>query len=213
MRRHSQEKYTNNGKSKVNPTIGVLAVQGDYALHVAALDQIGAQSILVRNVEEFSSVQGLILPGGESTTMLKFLDEEGLGGAILDFSQNGKPIFGTCAGAILLAKEVIDSNQGHLGLVDIGISRNAYGRQIESSIRWGMCGALSSGPIEMVFIRAPIIHRVGPGVQILGECDSLPVLVEEENCLCSTFHPELCSDLGIHRYFLNKVDQAIGHKK
>ncbi len=196
------------GRNGNNPTIGILAVQGDYALHVAALDRIGARHCLVRHAEEFARIHGLILPGGESTTMLKFLAEERLADAILSFAREGKPVFGTCAGAILLAKEIVDSDQDRLGLMDIAIARNAYGRQIESSVRWGECRALSPEPVEMVFIRAPIIRRVGPRVRVLGKCDSLPVLVEEENFLCATFHPELGSDSTIHQYFLNKVNQA-----
>ena len=204
----SQEELPAVGTNGNNPIIGILAVQGDYALHAAALDRIGASYCLVRHPEEFSKLHGLILPGGESTTMLKFLSEERLGEAVLTCAGEGKPIFGTCAGAILLAKEIVNSDQDRLGLMDISIARNAYGRQIESSVRWGECKALSSEPVEMVFIRAPIIRRVGPRVRVLGKCDSLPVLVEEENFLCATFHPELGSDSSIHKYFLHKVHQA-----
>jgi 5'-phosphate synthase pdxT subunit len=160
---------------------------------------------LIKYACELGAVGGLVLPGGESTTLLKFFSNEGMGAAIREFAVAGKPIFGTCAGAILLAKEVLNPPQEHLDLIDITIERNAYGRQIDSAVRRGECPQLSDHPVEMVFIRAPIIRRVGEGVRVLGRADGLPVLVEQENILAATFHPELTEDETIHRYFLKKI--------
>ena len=191
----------NNGKK----TIGILAVQGDFEKHAQMLERLGAAWKLVKHVSDFDGVAGLIMPGGESTTMLKFLDEEGLGPAILKFAAQGKPIFGTCAGAILLAKEVSNPPQESLGLLDVVIERNAYGRQIDSAVRKGDCPELSDQPVEMVFIRAPIIRRVGADVRVVGTCDGVPVLVEQGNILAATFHPELTQDETIHRHFVRKL--------
>ena len=129
---------------------------------------------------------------------------EGMGPAIQGFAAEGKPVFGTCAGAILLAREVSHPPQGRLALLDIAIERNAYGRQVDSSVRMGDCSDLADHPLEMVFIRAPIIRRVGEGVHVLGRCDGLPVLVEQGNVLAATFHPELTQDETVHAYFLKK---------
>lgn len=215
-----QQLAMNNGKK----TIGILAVQGDFEKHAQMLDRIGAAWKLVKHVSDLDGIGGLIMPGGESTTMLKFLSEgrgeaaprpmaratqrvaPTLRGAICQFAASGKPIFGTCAGAILLAKEVSNPPQESLGLLDASIERNAYGRQIDSSVRKGDCPELSPQPLEMVFIRAPIIRRVGAGVRIVGTCDRVPVLVEQGNILAATFHPELTEDQTIHRYFLKKLD-------
>jgi len=201
--------------------VGILAIQGDFALHAKMLDRVGAPWLLVKHASDLDRVGSLILPGGESTTMLKFFESENLGPAILDFAATGKPIFGTCAGTILLAKQVLNTNQSHLGLIDITVERNAYGRQIDSAIRQGKVWNGASGraagqatngndaddpgrPLEMVFIRAPIIRRVGEGVRVLGRAEDLPVLVEQGNILAATFHPELTDDETIHRFFLNK---------
>jgi 5'-phosphate synthase pdxT subunit len=166
---------------------------------------------LIRHAAQLGEIGGLILPGGESTTMLKFFSspswDEGFGAAIRDFAGQGKPIFGTCAGTILLAKEVLNPPQERLGLVDITVERNAYGRQVDSAVRAGECPELASRPVEMVFIRAPIIRRVGEGVRVLGRSGGLPVLVEEANVLAATFHPELTQDETIHRYFLKKLSR------
>jgi 5'-phosphate synthase pdxT subunit len=188
-------------------SVGILAIQGDFALHAKMLERIRAPWKLIKYAAELSEVGGLILPGGESTTMLKFFSNEGMGVAIQDFAAAGKPVFGTCAGAILLAKEVLNPAQEQLGLLDISIERNAYGRQVDSSVRLGDCPELVDRPVEMVFIRAPIIRRVGEGVRVLGRSDGLPVLVEQGNVLAATFHPELTEDETIHRYFLTKLNQ------
>jgi 5'-phosphate synthase pdxT subunit len=183
---------------------GILAIQGDFALHAKMLERISAPYRLVKHASELGEVGGLIMPGGESTTMLKFFANEGMGAAIKEFVAAGRPVFGTCAGAILLAKEVLNPPQSRLGLLDITIERNAYGRQVDSSVRRGECPELSPRPVEMVFIRAPIIRRVGESVRVLGRCDGLPVLVEQANVLAATFHPELTEDETVHRYFVRK---------
>jgi len=191
----------NNGHKPV----GILAIQGDYAMHAKMLDVMAAPWMLVKHPADLDVVSGLIMPGGESTTMLKFFANEGMGTAIKEFAAQGKPIYGTCAGAILLAKEVLNPPQERLGLIDIAIERNAYGRQIDSSVQAGECPDLTDHPVEMVFIRAPIIRRVGEGVRVLGRCGNLPVLVEQGNILAGTFHPELTDDPTVHQYFLKKV--------
>ena len=177
-------------------------------MHAKMLERIGARYKLVKHVGDFADIDALILPGGETTTMLKFLNERKIGDAIKKFANDNKPIFGTCAGAILMAKEVFNPEQERLGLIDISIERNAYGRQVDSSIQQGECPELSGCPVEMVFIRAPIIRRVGEGVKVLGQAAGLPVLVEQGNLLAATFHPELTTDETIHRYFLNKAKQG-----
>jgi len=192
-------------ESKERKTVGILAVQGDFAMHARMLDLIGAPWKLVKHVADLAEVDALILPGGETTTMLKFLNERKMGDAIKSFAKENKPVFGTCAGAILMAKEVTNPEQERLGLIDISIERNAYGRQVDSSVQQGECPELSERPVEMVFIRAPIIRRVGEGVKILGRAEGLPVLVEQGNLLAATFHPELTDDPTIHRHFLAKL--------
>lgn len=204
----------NNGKKK----IGILAVQGDFELHAKALERLGAAWKLVKAPADLEGIAGLIMPGGESTTMLKFLDSNGgaspqggmaptLAEAVKQFAAQGKPIFGTCAGAILLAKEVSNPPQESLSLLDVSIERNAYGRQIDSSVQQGECPEISDHPVEMVFIRAPIIRRVGERVRVLGRAGGLPVLVEQGTILAATFHPELTQDETIHKYFLEKVNR------
>ena len=170
------------------------------------LERVGMPWKLIKHVVDLQEASGLILPGGESTTMLNVFADEGMDAAIRDFAAAGKPIFGTCAGTILLAKEVLNPPQARLGLMDIAVERNAYGRQIDSSVREGECPELADHPVQMVFIRAPIIRRVGQGVRVLGRADGLPVLVEQGNLLAATFHPELTEDETIHRYFFRKLE-------
>ncbi|HUU13574.1 MAG TPA: pyridoxal 5'-phosphate synthase glutaminase subunit PdxT [Terriglobia bacterium] len=188
--------------------VGILAVQGDFELHAKMLERMGTPWKLVKRAADLDGLGALIMPGGESTTMLKFFEAECLGSAVKEFAAAGKPIFGTCAGAILLAKEVLNPPQERLALLDISIERNAYGRQVDSAVRQGECPELADHPIEMVFIRAPIIRRVGEGVRVLGRADGVPVLVEQGNILAATFHPELTEDETIHRYFLSKQLQT-----
>ena len=199
---------TNNGQRTTKRPVGILAIQGDFELHAKMLDRLGVPWKLVKHVADLREVGGLILPGGESTTMLNVFADEGMDTAIRGFAAAGKPIFGTCAGTILLAKEVLNPPQARLGLMDIAVERNAYGRQIDSSVREGECPELADHPVEMVFIRAPIIRRVGQGVRVLGRADGLPVLVEQGPLLAATFHPELTEDETIHRYFLRKIESG-----
>jgi len=184
--------------------IGILAVQGDFAAHAAMLQQLGAGTVEVRTVSDLMSCDGLILPGGESTTQLQFLKEEGLFVAIRNFSVERRPIFGTCAGAILLATQVQNPMQESLGLLDMTILRNGYGRQMESDVFFGSC-SLKKEPLEMVFIRAPIIEKVAPDVRILARHQGKAVLVQKAHLLAATFHPELTDDPTLHRHFLSQV--------
>jgi pyridoxal 5'-phosphate synthase pdxT subunit len=199
---------TDNGRRTKDKRVGILAIQGDFALHAKMLDRIGVPWKLVKHAADLQDVAALILPGGESTTMLNVFADEGMDTAIRDLAALGKPIFGTCAGTILLAKEVLNPPQERLALMDISVERNAYGRQIDSSVRNGECSAIADHPVEMVFIRAPIIRRVGEGVRVLGRADGLPVLVEQGSLLAATFHPELTGDETIHRYFLQKLESG-----
>lgn len=187
--------------------IGILAVQGDFEAHGAMLKRLGAETVEVRAPEDLAGCDGLILPGGESTTQLQFLQEEGLSDAILKFAAKGGAIFGTCAGAILLATDVENPKQDSLKLLDMTVLRNAYGRQIASDVVSGPT-KLKQGPLEMVFIRGPIIERAGPGVKVLAEYAGKPALVQRDRILAATFHPELTEDTTIHDYFLNLVAEG-----
>lgn len=187
--------------------VGILALQGDYEAHARVLERLGVEWRYVRRAQDLAGIDGLILPGGESTTVLKFLEQDGFLEALRRLPAEGKPLFGTCAGAILLAKEVTGPSQLSLGLVDIGIERNAYGRQLASAVRRGRC-RLKDGPMEMVFIRAPAIRRVGAGVEVLGDCNGEPVCVEQGNILIAAFHPELTSDTTLHEHFLKRVEES-----
>jgi 5'-phosphate synthase pdxT subunit len=182
------------------PKIGVLALQGDFDAHRRRLEELGASVVLVRKPEQFDEIDGLVIPGGESTAFLKLLGEQGF--EKLRRFVASKPTFGTCAGAILLAKEVSNPAQRGLGAIDVDIRRNAYGRQIDSSIREGKWG---DRPMEMVFIRAPKFERVGPKVEILAHDRQDPVLVRQGNIMAATFHPELTTDVRAHQAFLDLV--------
>ena len=192
-----------------NPiTIGVLALQGDYEAHARAFANAGARTLLVRKPEELKDLDGLVLPGGESTTMLKFLDGKGFFDTLGEFVSN-TPCFATCAGCILVAREVLHPKQRSLGVLDATVERNAYGRQIDSTILT-LPTALPGGPLEMVFIRAPRITRVGPGVKVLAQRDGFPVLVRQGHLLVATFHPEMTADTRVQQLFLEMVRR---HKK
>lgn len=190
------------------PRIGVLAIQGDYEAHARALREAGAEPVMVRKPEQLGGLDGLVLPGGESTTFLKFLERDGFLGALREFV-NARPTFGTCAGCILLAREVLRPAQESLGVLDATVERNAYGRQIDSSIQTAET-ALPGGPLEMVYIRAPRIAKVGKGVRTLAERDGFPVLVEQGHLLAATFHPELSGDRRVHRHFVEMVRSQRG---
>jgi 5'-phosphate synthase pdxT subunit len=190
-------------RERLRPRIGVLAIQGDYAAHAEALIESGAEPVEVRKPEELDGLDGLILPGGESTTILKFLERLNLFESLKDFAAT-RPVFGTCAGAILLAREVRHPAQRSLGLLDATVERNAYGRQIDSIILTEPT-TLPGGPLEMVFIRAPRITSTGPDVEVLAHREEFPVLVRQGHLLAATFHPELSHDRRVHRLFVDTV--------
>jgi 5'-phosphate synthase pdxT subunit len=181
-------------------TIGILALQGDYEAHAKMLDRIGVAHRYVRTSDDLSGLDGIILPGGESTTHLKVMTEEGLFEPLRKFGADGGPVYGTCAGAILLAREVHGPPQASLGLLDASVLRNGYGRQLASDVHVVQT-KLREQRIEMVFIRAPIFETVGPKVEVLAEFGGHPILVRQGNILASTFHPELTEDPTIHEYF------------
>lgn len=191
--------------------IGVLALQGDFDAHRIRLEQLGAEVVLVKKPEQLDEIDGLVIPGGESGTFLKLLGVAGF--EKLKRFVKTKPTFGTCAGAILLASEVENPKQAGLGAIDISIRRNAYGRQVDSSIREGRLvqDNLAAAPIEMVFIRAPRIERLGPGVEVMATEGNDPVAVRQGKVMAATFHPELSDDTRIHRAFLDLVPSDEGH--
>jgi 5'-phosphate synthase pdxT subunit len=189
--------------------VGVLSLQGDFAAHGAALERAGAEPVYVREAAQLADLDGLIIPGGESTTMLKLMRYEGLFEPIAEFGRN-KPVFGTCAGAILMAKDVSHPPQESFGLMDFDIERNAYGRQIDSRVAVldpapEFEQRTAPGKLEAVFIRAPIIRHVNGGVRVLAEYHGDPVLIEQGRHLAATFHPELTSDPRVHTLFLEKL--------
>ena len=185
--------------------IGVLAIQGDFDAHKKRLEELGAEVVLVRQPEQLDEIDGLVIPGGESGAFLKILGERGF--AKLKEFVRLKPTFGTCAGAIMLAKEVTNPDQPGLGALDIRIRRNAYGRQLDSSIREGQ---FAGSPLEMVFIRAPKIEHVGAEVEVLATEDKDPVAVRQGRAMAATFHPELSDDARVHQAFLDLVRNANG---
>jgi len=190
--------------------VGVLSLQGDFAAHGAALARAGAEPVYVREPAQFAGLDGLIIPGGESTTMLKLMNyEPGLWEALQEFGAR-KPVFGTCAGAILMAKEVTNPAQPSFHMMDIGVERNAYGRQIDSRVAEidtepEFQQRTAPGKLEAVFIRAPIIRRVGPEARVLIRYNGDPVLVEQGPHLAATFHPELTADPRVYQLFLEKL--------
>ena len=187
--------------------IGILAMQGDFEAHARMLEKLGVEYMFVRTPEDLHAVDGLILPGGESTTHMKMLAETGLAEAIRKMAANGGAFFGTCAGAIVLAREVKGPPQTSLGLMDITVVRNAYGRQLASDV-FLLPTKLSEQPLEMVFIRAPIIEEVGNSVQVLAERDGKPVLVQQGRMIAATFHPELTGDTKIHERFVKLAEKT-----
>ena len=182
--------------------IGVLALQGDFDAHRRRLEELGAEVVLVRNPEDFDNIDGLVIPGGESTAFLKLLGEKKL--QKLNEFVHSKPTFGTCAGAIMLAREVENPRQPGLNAIDMSLRRNAYGRQIDSTIVESET-ALGDEPLEMVFIRAPRIESVGRDVEVLATRDNNPVLVRQGKVMAATFHPELSEDKRVHAEFLKLV--------
>ena len=182
--------------------VGLLALQGDFAAHEKVLGELGIESRLVKKPADLANVHGLIIPGGESTTLLKLMAPVAMRPALEQFHAQGRPIFGTCAGLILLARDTLPPQES-LGFIDIVAERNAYGRQIDSFVAMGTALAddLGAEPLEMVFIRAPKIARVNCGVTPLAECRGEVVLARQDNVLVSSFHPELTQDRRVHRYF------------
>lgn len=182
--------------------IGVMAIQGDYEAHAKVLDRLGVGHAFVRRPDDLAHLSGVILPGGESSTHLKIMTEEGLLDALKQFAREGGAFFGTCAGAILLAREVHGPSQASLGLLDISVLRNGYGRQLASDVHFVTSKLRKDPPLELVFIRAPVIESVGSGVEVLAVDAGHPVLVQQGRVLASTFHPELTDDTAVHEHFL-----------
>jgi pyridoxal 5'-phosphate synthase pdxT subunit len=198
-----------SGKNGVKKRVGVLALQGDFDAHAKAITLAGGEAVEVRTAEQMRSVDGLVIPGGESTTMLKLLNMMDLMEPLAEFTRT-KPVFGTCAGAILLAREVRNPDQQSFDAMDLTVERNAYGRQIDSRVATisptsEFQKRVGEGDVEAVFIRAPIIRRTGPGVTVLAEYNGDPVLVEQGRHLVATFHPELTQDARVHKLFLSKI--------
>jgi 5'-phosphate synthase pdxT subunit len=196
------------------PRVGVLALQGDFAAHARALIAAGAEPREVRRPAELCGLRGLVLPGGESTAWLRLMEPLGMPGAIAEFHRNGGVLFGTCAGLILLAREVTNPEQESLGLLDVAVERNGYGRQVDSFAARGTLSlpGRDEEETEMIFIRAPRIRRVGPGVRVLGRLGAEPVCVAGEGVLATAFHPEMSEPPpgggALHRYFLEQVRTA-----
>jgi pyridoxal 5'-phosphate synthase pdxT subunit len=190
--------------------IGILAIQGDFEAHARVLEKLGVNFVYVRTPEDLHGTSGLILPGGESTTHMKMLAETGLDEAMRELAANSGAFFGTCAGAILLAREVKSPAQQSLGFIDMTVVRNAYGRQLSSDVLM-LPTKLRDAPMEMVFIRAPVIEKTGSGVEVLAEREGKPVLVQQGQVMAATFHPELTSDTTIHERFVKLAEKA--HQK
>lgn len=193
---------------ETEPTVGVLALQGDVVEHLAALERAGAQAIAVKTPADLARVDGLVIPGGESTTVMKLLDRFGLAKPIVERVRAGMPLWGTCMGMIVAARDVAGLEQPTLGLIDITVRRNAFGRQNESAEVELPIAALGPQSFPAIFIRAPWIERVGPGVELLASRDGHGVMVREGNVLGTSFHPELTHDPRVHAYFLKMVENA-----
>jgi pyridoxal 5'-phosphate synthase pdxT subunit len=189
-------------------TIGVLGLQGDIREHIAALQATGANAVIVRTAEEIAAVAGLIIPGGESTTVGILLERFGLLALVRGLPAVGVPVFGTCTGMILLAKDIENSTQPRLGLVDVTVRRNAFGRQVDSFEEDVTVAGIAGAPMRAVFIRSPFVTRVGPEVQVLARVGEHPVLVRHGLALACAFHPELTGDGRLHCYFLHMVAEA-----
>lgn len=191
-----------------NTVIGVLALQGDVIEHVAAMKRAGADAVPVKTLADLERVDGLIIPGGESTTVMKLLDRFQLGEPIRRRVRDGMPLWGTCMGMIVVARDVVELEQPTLGLIDISVRRNAFGRQNESAEVELEIPVLGAEAFPAIFIRAPWIERTGPEVELLARRDGHGVMVREKNVLCTSFHPELTADFRVHGYFLDMVEAA-----
>lgn len=192
------------------PLIGVLALQGDVVEHVAAMRRAGAEAIPVKNRADLARVDGLIVPGGESTTVMKLLERFDLGAPIVERVRAGMPVWGTCMGMIVIAHEVVELQQPCLDLIDISVRRNAFGRQNESAEVDVPIAALGERPFPAIFIRAPWIERAGPQVELLAQRNGHGVMVRQGNVLATSFHPELTPDQRVHAYFLQMVRDSRG---
>lgn len=192
------------------PRVGILALQGDFAAHGKVLDELGVEWQLVKTPAELAQVEGLIIPGGESTTLLKLMAAIAMRPALEQFHAAGRPIFGTCAGLILLAQETVRPQQESFGFINVLAERNAYGRQIDSFVEFGepLVEELGAEPLEMVFIRAPKIAAIRTGVVPLATCKDEVVLARQDSVLVASFHPELTADHRVHRYFLAMLPAA-----
>ena len=191
--------------------IGVLSLQGGVIEHITAIISLGHEAIEVKTLEDLKSINALIIPGGESTTIGKLLKITGLLNPLREMIQNGLPVWGTCAGMILLAKNIENEDTAHLGVMDITVKRNAYGTQLDSFTTKIIIKEISKLPIELVFIRAPYIESVGKNVEILSTVDGNIVAAQEDNMLVTSFHPELTEDLRLHKYFINIVSKSINN--
>lgn len=188
--------------------IGVLALQGDVREHIDAIRRAGGEAVPVRTREEIEAVDGLIIPGGESTTVGKLLERFGLMPVVREMPAQEKPIFGTCTGMILLAKRIEQSDQPHIGVMDITVRRNAFGRQVDSFEEDLAISGIDGMPVRAVFIRAPYVTETQPGVTVLATYHGHPVMVREGNLLAAAFHPELTQDTRVHEFFIQMVEEA-----
>jgi pyridoxal 5'-phosphate synthase pdxT subunit len=193
------------------PVVGVLALQGDVLEHVAALERAGARTIAVKTSVDVERVDGLVVPGGESTTVMKLLDRFGMASPIVDRVRNGMPFWGTCMGLIVAARDIVGLDQPTLGLIDITVRRNAFGRQNESAEIDLSIPVIGPEPFRAIFIRAPWVERAGPGVELLAQRAGHGVMVRQANVLGTSFHPELTSDSRVHRYFLEMIRRPNAH--
>ncbi len=199
-----------DGKVPATCSIGVLALQGDFAEHQAALAKVGAGSFQIRTAAELTLADGLILPGGESTTIAKLIDSNALREPIREFAKTGKPIWGTCAGLILLASKVLEQRPDPLGLMDTAVVRNGFGRQVDSFRTTLAVDTFEGGPLTAVFIRAPYIVETGPDVSILARLESGEIVAaRQRNIIATAFHPELTSDLRFHQHVANLAAQGV----
>jgi 5'-phosphate synthase pdxT subunit len=187
--------------------IGVLALQGAVAEHIRGIEQAGAEGVIVKRTEQLGDIEGIIIPGGESTTIGKLMRTYGFIDALREFSASGKPIFGTCAGLIVIAKEITEQPEAHLELMDITVARNAFGRQRESFETDLPIKGIDEN-VRAVFIRAPLIEKVGPGVDVLATYNGQIVAAQQGHLLAASFHPELTDDFRMHSYFLDMVKQS-----
>lgn len=193
--------------------IGVLALQGDVVEHVSALENSGVDAVAVKTAEDLASVDGLVIPGGESTTVMKLLDRFALAEPVIARTRQGMPLWGTCMGMIVIARDVAGTPQPTLGLMDISVRRNAFGRQNESAEVALPVPALGAKDFPAVFIRAPWVERAGDAVEVLAERDGHAVMVRQKNMLATSFHPELSGDRRVHEYFMQMVREALVGKR